>query len=88
MSHIDTQDKMKATVRKMDEEPFMHTDTPCSFLPESPDGYVNSCKTNHGKYFAQSKYYYYLCPPKKEDWQSDRMRWTRNPVYRFLVSGV
>lgn len=23
-----------------------------------------------------------------EDWQSDRMRWTRNPVYPFRVSGV
>ena len=79
---------MKATMRKMDEEPVMHTDTPYPFLPDSPDGYVGSRKTNHEKYFAQSKYYYYLCPPKKEDWQSDRMRWTRNPVYRFLVSGV
>lgn len=24
----------------------------------------------------------------KESWQSDRMRWTRNPVYPFWVSGV
>ena len=24
----------------------------------------------------------------KEDWQSDRMRWTRNPVYPLWVSGV
>ena len=24
---------------------------------------------------------------KKEDWQSDRMRWTRNPVYHFLGIG-
>ena len=26
--------------------------------------------------------------PQLEDWQSDRMRWTRNPVYPFRVSGV
>ena len=25
---------------------------------------------------------------KKEGWQSDRSRWTRNPVYSFRVSGV
>ena len=24
-----------------------------------------------------------LCFKEKEDWQSDRMRWTRNPVYPF-----
>lgn len=24
---------------------------------------------------------------KREDWQSDRMRWTRNPVYHFLGIG-
>ena len=24
----------------------------------------------------------------KEGWQSDRLRWTRNPVYPFRVSGV
>ena len=24
-----------------------------------------------------------LRPEKEEDWQSDRMRWTRNPVYPF-----
>ena len=24
---------------------------------------------------------------KEEDWQSDRMRWTRNPVYPFLGIG-
>ena len=25
---------------------------------------------------------------EKESWQSDRSRWTRNPVYPFRVSGV
>ena len=24
---------------------------------------------------------------QQEDWQSDRMRWTRNPVYPFLGIG-
>ncbi len=40
--------------------------------------------------FGAYENYLYFCSRKieKEGWQSDRSRWTRNPVYPFRVSGV
>ena len=42
------------------------------------------------KKICSINFYNYLCSRKeiKEGWQSDRSRWTRNPVYPFRVSGV
>ena len=37
---------------------------------------------------AVSKKYRTFAFDFKEGWQSDRSRWTRNPVYPFRVSGV
>ena len=53
----------------------------------------NSFDVFVGNIFGSYLKKYYLCIRKsekegKEGWQSDRMRWTRNPVYPFRVSGV